>query len=236
MLALGGSNAANTADVPHRSGADARVLNLFQGRCYIANSPLLGSSGRWGDSWTRLGNLLLEQHQVDRVILIPAGVEQSRVADWKPDGRLNPLLADLLGQTRPRYAITQVLWQQGEADFLAGTDPAQYRADFLEMKETLSRGGVRAPILVAVATGCGHLATWRPDNPLAQAQRRLVASSQGILTGVDADRMLDEHDRFHQCEFAALGQEKLAAAWASALTQPGVIAPAGREREPPVKP
>ena len=59
LLILGQSNAANYGGQRHRSNYGARVVNAFDKRCFIAASPLLGSTNTRGEYWTLLGNKLI---------------------------------------------------------------------------------------------------------------------------------------------------------------------------------
>ena len=52
ILIAGQSNAANSGAQRHSTRYPDRVLNFMGGRCYVAASPLLGSTGFAGESWT----------------------------------------------------------------------------------------------------------------------------------------------------------------------------------------
>src|SRR6187402_2032485 len=45
LLVLGQSNAANYAGQRYRSNFGTRIVNFFDGQCFVAASPLLGSTG-----------------------------------------------------------------------------------------------------------------------------------------------------------------------------------------------
>ena len=55
ILIAGQSNAANSAAQRHNTRYPDRVLNFARGRCYLAASPLLGSTGFAGEYWTSDG-------------------------------------------------------------------------------------------------------------------------------------------------------------------------------------
>src|SRR5215813_1812217 len=71
ILILGQSNAGNHGGQKTKSEYGSRILNFFDGRCYVAASPLLGSTGIWGEHWTETANLLLRSHRFETVVLIP---------------------------------------------------------------------------------------------------------------------------------------------------------------------
>jgi hypothetical protein len=59
LLIAGQSNAANNAAQRHETRHPDRVLNFISGRCYVAASPLLGSTGYAGEPWTLMADELV---------------------------------------------------------------------------------------------------------------------------------------------------------------------------------
>jgi hypothetical protein len=176
LLILGQSNAANYHGQRHSSEHGEQVVNFFDGRCYIAESPLLGTSGSQGESWTLLGNELVAAGVARRVVLVPAAIASSSVSRWQEGGDLNAMLGEVLGHLSPRYRVTHVLWHQGEADYIDGTEGSDYRRMFLSLVASLRARGVAAPVFASVATRCGIRPDWTEANPLAEAQRSLPGS------------------------------------------------------------
>ncbi len=120
LLIFGQSNSANYGGQRFQA-IDDHVINYFAGKCYRASSPLLGAENKLGETWTLLGNKLIDQGRFKRVVLIPAGIGGTSVSEWAAGGRLNSMLADVLDNAQQRYRITHVLWHQGERDFVIGT-------------------------------------------------------------------------------------------------------------------
>lgn len=58
IMTYGQSMAANA--VPTRYTPRNNVYNFFNGGCYIASDPLLGTSAEWGSIWSRLGDKILD--------------------------------------------------------------------------------------------------------------------------------------------------------------------------------
>src|SRR5262245_44217932 len=56
ILILGQSNAGNHGGQKTNSEYGSRIVNFFEGQCYVAASPLLGSTGTWGEFWTETAN------------------------------------------------------------------------------------------------------------------------------------------------------------------------------------
>src|SRR5258708_30916570 len=67
-LVFGQSHAANV--VRERFVGDVRVFNYFEGHCYGAADPLLGTDHGGGNVWTLVGNELVQQRQFDAVVLV----------------------------------------------------------------------------------------------------------------------------------------------------------------------
>ncbi|SHE69362.1 hypothetical protein SAMN02745157_0728 [Kaistia soli DSM 19436] len=223
LLVLGQSNASNHAGQRYRSGDGDRVVNFFGGKCYVAASPLLGSTGSAGEYWTLLGNLLVASGKFDSVVLAPLAVTGSVVQRWAKGGDLNTLLIDTAGQVRRAgYQVTDVLWVQGEADYVKGTGSDAYRDRFLSMVDTLRQQGVDAPVYISTATKClepsnGGFKVHDPDNAIVRAQEALHKAGNGIRAGIDTDILLDEVDRYDDCHFGGSGNEKAAQAWTELL-------------------
>ena len=211
LLLIGQSNTANLAEKKHASAYGARVLNFFDGKCYVARSPLLGTSGASGESWTLLGNKLLAAGVFRNVVLIPAGINGSPVIRWQKGGDLNAMLMDVLAGARPRYRVTHVLWHQGEVDFIIKTSEDDYKRMFGSLLASLREQGVDAPVFISVATRCAP--DWIADNPISRVQKTLPSRQLKLFAGVNTDQLVDVADRHDTCHFGASGQEKFARAW-----------------------
>lgn len=221
LLIIGQSNAANFATQAYQSRHGASVLNLFAGRCYLASSPLLGADGPWGEYWTELGNRLVESGRYDKVILVSSAIGGSSITQWRMDkpgsgnGRLGAMLMDVVRDTRQRYAITHVLWHQGEAD----TDmPVEdYRQGFLSLASRLRDLGVTAPVHVSVTSASGG--SGEGDSPVVRALKSLPGSAPGLIAGVNTDELVRPEERNSTGHFGPRAQEKVIAAWL------GILAP-----------
>jgi len=223
LLILGQSNAANDGGQRHRSNYGARVVNAFDKRCFVAASPLLGSTDTKGEYWTLLANNLIASGQYDSVILAPLAYSGSEVARWAAGGDINPVLVDTMKQLQDsNYRITSVLWVQGEADLVLGTTAEAYQQRFMSMVDTLRQHGVEAPVYISTASKClepsnGGFKEHIPDNAIVRAQLALSKSGHGIREGVNSDMLLDGDDRYDDCHFGGTGAEKVSRAWLNLL-------------------
>jgi len=224
LLVVGQSNAANHHGQRFSSRHSGRLINFFNGHCFVAASPLLGSTGSQGEYWTELGNLLLETGEFDLVVLAPAAVTGSAVADWAVGGSHHIALIETIDQLRKAgYTPSQLLWHQGERDYVDGTSEAAYRASFLSLVQSIRTSGVDAPVFVSVASKCleasnGGSRTHQVNNPVTRAQKALPDQSLNIFPGIDTDLLLNDHDRYDDCHIGWSGQLKIAQAWTKLLT------------------
>jgi hypothetical protein len=189
------------------------VVSYFDGKCYVAGSPLLGASGDKGEFLTLLADRLIKDDVYRNVIIVASGIGGSPIALWQRNGPLNDMLLRTLERLPAAYKVTQVLWQQGESDFRLATPPADYVASFRSLVEVLAERGVDAPLYIAVSTKCGP---WTADNPIAAAQRSLIDNKR-VFLGVDTDSLLVREDRYDDGHFSESGQRKTAAAYAEAI-------------------
>ena len=224
LLILGQSNAANDGGQRHRSNYGNHVVNAFGRRCFIAASPLLGSTDTKGEYWTLLANQLIASGQYDSVILAPLAYSGSEVARWAAGGDINPVLVDTVKQLQDSgYRITNVLWVQGEKDLVLGTTMEAYQQRFLSMVDTLRQHGVEAPVYISIASKClepsnGGFKEHIPDNAIVRAQMALSKSGHGIREGANTDALLDGDDRYDDCHIGGTGAEKVSRAWLNLLS------------------
>jgi hypothetical protein len=217
LLLIGQSNSGNHAGQRYESTHGDKVINYFDGKCFIAASPLLGASGANGESWTLLGNKLISSGFADRVVLVSAGIHSSLIRRWAEGGDLNGMLLAVMDEAKSRYRITHVLWHQGESDFSNKTPQGDYVNMFISLVDSLRQNGLSAPIFPSVATKCGIVPAWTLENPIAVAQQSLHGKERQIFQGVNTDLILDSKDRYDDCHFSGTGQDKFANAWVEVL-------------------
>lgn len=224
LFVFGQSNSANHLGQRYRA-IDDRVLNFFNGKCYLAESPLLGASGEMGEVWTLLGNKLVETGQFQRVIIVSSGIGGTPISRWAIGGDLNRMLIDVISDLSGHYNITHVLWHQGEADFQNGTNKKDYEAGFRSIVATLDALKVRAPIYVSKASyipvdrmppRLANLHKWQMDNQITEAQQE-IPDGKTIFAGVNTDAEVAPLDRFDGQHLSGSGQEITATRWVEIL-------------------
>lgn len=223
LLVLGQSNASNHAGQRYSSEHGEQVVNFFDKRCFIAASPLLGATDTRGEYWTLLGNLLIASGKFDNVVIAPLAFSGSEVARWMRGGDINGLLVETARQLQDvGYRVTDVLWTQGEIDYVKGTSAESYRERFLSMVDTLRQQGIAAPVYVSITSKCLEPSNEgfkvdAPDNAIVRAQLALPKNGNGIKQGVNIDALLDDVDRYDDCHIGATGEEKVSRIWANLL-------------------
>lgn len=185
ILIAGQSNAGNHAGQKFKSNA----VNFFGGKCYRAESPLLGSSGTGGDAFTLLASKL-----PGTVVLIPAAVGATHIETWAyGDGKV--ILDRVIAQVP--WKITHTIWHQGESD--RDTDPEDYAKSLATVMQRLP-----GKVISAVATVCNGA----PVERIAAVQRKYAT--------IDTDALVTDMDRIG-CHFSYTGQVKFAEALAEVI-------------------
>ena len=113
-----------------------------------------------------------------------------------------------------RYTPTQIIWDMGEDDYLRGTSAASFSENYRAIIADMRLAGVQAPVYLTVATKClpdDH--PWSPENPIAQAERKLPETIAGLRLGVDRDAVIKMLDRRDDCHLGSTGAAKMAHSW-----------------------
>jgi Carbohydrate esterase, sialic acid-specific acetylesterase len=217
ILAIGQSNIGNHAEKRAATRYPEAVVNLFDGKCFQAASPLLGATGNEGEFLTLLGDRLVVDGLYRNVVIVASAIGATSIARWQRGGDLNGLLLSVLAGMPAVYQVTQVLWVQGEHDFARKRPSEDYTRSFRSLLDTLTEAGVTAPVFLAIASKCD--VGWTPDNPTANAQRALI-DGRRVFLGVDGDALFgDEDRRSDKCHFGTGAQLKAADAFARAIAQ-----------------
>ena len=112
-------------------------MNYFDGKCYVASSPLLGTTSIGGEPWTLLGTKLIAAGIADRVILVPSAMSGSSIVQWQDGAELNLMLRSVLSDVSVHYKITQILWLQGENDYGTSMTRDQYAEKFMSLVKSI---------------------------------------------------------------------------------------------------
>lgn len=218
LLVLGQSNAGNHGvNNPAEAGPGAPKARVFVGSgCQLTADPLPGGTGGHGSIWSRLPSHLHSLGLDRPVVVALLAVDATRIKEWSAtSGPLVARLDALLGQLKlAQLQPDLVLWQQGEADALAGTPEAAYAEGLERLRAHLRAAGLSAPVLAARSTMCqgGNGAAVR------SAISQVVARHADMRLGPDTDALQGPH-RHRDCHFSSLGLDAAARMWALAIDQ-----------------
>lgn len=195
LFAFGQSNSANQLQNRYTPN-NPKVLNYFQGKCYIAMDPLLGATDNLGSLWTEVGNRLT---QFDNVVIIPRGIGGTSIQQWVDNDWMN---------VPSPYQVTHFLWIQGESD--NGGDADKYANNLRQIIYRTKSYSPTAAFYVAIETICLKAA----DNNIEQAQRSVIAP--GVLQGANLD-LYGIADRYDGCHLGSEAQAKAIDQWVTIL-------------------
>lgn len=191
-------------------------MNYHNDECFVASSPLLGSTGENGEFITLLADYLIESGTYDSVIIISTGFDGSHISRWEEGGDLNEILLSTISQIK-NYNINIFIWHQGESDFRLSTSSKIYAKSFKSLIKSIEQHGVNSKIFISIATKCGFNPNWKANNSTALGQKLLIDNTK-IFLGANTDHLISESDRqSDNCHLSASGQELAARAFADAI-------------------
>jgi len=224
---FGQSNSTNIVD----KKADVRIPNnLLQfdwrtGRCYRYKEPLLGTTGRGGNTITYAAvelALITEKP----IIIIPYGVGGSSVIDWAY-GYLSHHHQNVMRMARAHQLMPTVfLWHQGERDsrvidgemyleslpyFTApdartlGLDQDSYSEALISLVSESREMFPDAYFGLALVSGCGG----RKHEPIRAAQAEAAKKIEKVFISADSDNIAGTGMRYDPCHFSSHGAKRL---------------------------
>ena len=213
LLALGQSNAGNSGAV----GAPPLdpVTLLVDDRCILANDPLPGATGDGASIWRRLPDSLTRLGVARPVVLSVLAVDATSIDDWtRSSSALRRKLESQVAAMRALgLAPDLVLWQQGEADALAGTGAQAYAHSLGELQSALVEAGANAPVLLAYSTTCRSPV----DTAIRSAIETTTADNPHFRLGPDTDVLQGARYRRDDCHFSVEGLNAAAKMWAERI-------------------
>lgn len=215
ILVMGQSLSANQSSEKFSTKYPQSAINYFNGKCYAANSPLLGATGENGEFITPLADLLIASKKYKTVIIVSSGIGGTVINRWRAKGDLNMMVSKTLDQLSNTYKITHIIWQQGESDYLESTTTSAYIDSFYSLSNTLIQKNIQVPVFISISSKCGP--NWISNNPISTAQNLLI-DNRKIFLGVNSDKLLDSEDRTpDECHLMGSGQLKIAKSYSEAI-------------------
>ncbi len=218
LLIAGQSNAANSAAQRHETRHPDRVLNFMGGRCYVAASPLLGSTGFAGESLDLDGG---RAHRRSRLRPRDPRARRSRRLHCRAMGeRRGAQHVDDPPRPGSRHALS------GDARSLAPGRirlRAQDRSRPIQGKSSCRSRTRCAPMRSTRRFSCRRRPDACPDGPNPTPSRRpntsLPRAGLASRPGSTPTSSCRLQDRYDDCHMADSGEVKTARAWAALLAQ-----------------
>jgi len=210
-------------------------FNRFDGKCYIARNPLLGTPGEGENVAVRLGDDLIDRNIYKNVLIAPVAIGGTYLEEWRARGGkyFEVLLSALAGLRDAQLEPTAILWHQGEYNAFAFTTNGaedgtilnltssmkeagrlSYLRNYLEIIAGLRAADVTAPIFVATATLCGTV----PDEIIRSAQTSVPNPALEVHPGPDTDQ-IGLSLRSDRCHMSHAGTNQHAMMWADRLAE-----------------
>ena len=205
IFIAGQSNAANHAKNAAET-TSPHVLQYFNGRCYIARSPILGATGIMNNAFHAV--MVDYQKRIGGTVVYSVfGVAGQPISRFSAGGIYNESLQRAYSSLNRTYPIKYFLWQQGENDASARLTAEQYIGSWTAM---ISSVNIQTPLL-ARSTICFDLSPY--DTAVGRAQDSLRAG----LGGPNTDYEISFSDRYDRCHFGSSGVAKLSQQWGAYL-------------------
>lgn len=198
------------------------IYMFFDGYCYEATGPLLGSTGFGEDFdlasaiWLPLADRLIDEGYYDNIILTASGVGGSSIEEWQVGGTMYSFYIDQQYKLKEAgYTTTAILFQQGESDTTYNTGYDVYRENLTNLVSSIRADGIDAPFFVAQSTYC--LGYNENSVPIRMAQADTAEETQDIYLGADTDWIRGVY-RSDDCHFNHDGAIIAADLWFDAVT------------------
>jgi len=221
IVTAGQSTADNAGNIPYKPHNNVFNLNPFNGKCYRAEDPLLGTTASGGSTWSRLGDRLTASGAFENVLFVPIAVGGSSVKDWigwdgTYHGRHNRRFTLALDSIKKAgLKLTHILWQQGETDAVKRMKKENYIKYFGKIVDSLRSKGVSAPIFIARASYCQY----RSNKMIRDAQFEIPTKFGNVFHGPDSDQFSNAIMRYDGCHMSGAGQDALADSWRDVLIE-----------------
>ena len=208
LFAFGQSNSANNAAYKFKKTELNGVVNYFNGKCYVAKSPLLGATGSGGEWISLTARKLIENRTYDNVVVVSSGIGGTPIDRWGSGNDLNEMVLNVLADLTKNYKVTDIIWHQGESD-RKFTGTKVYEHYFRTLVDNIRGLQINAPIFISIASVCGASEGWNYPNKITEAQT-LLAKENGIELGINTDELIPISLRYDMCHFGKQAQEKAA--------------------------
>ena len=204
IVAFGQSNSANYAQHLFEPKDLQNVFNYFDGKCYNAQSPLLGADGAKGEWMSLTASNLIKNGVYEKIIIVSSGIGDTSIKLWSKGNYLNKMFIEVISNLSKEYTISDFIFHQGEAD--KKTHGYVYEYYFKTLIESIRNIEINAPIFISIATNCGAKRKWKYPNEISETQLNLT-KLDGVELGINTDEKIPFNLRYDKCHFGKLAQK-----------------------------
>jgi len=201
VIGFGQSNSANHAG--HRfTSLTSNIVNFFNGKCYQAVDPMLGSTGRSGSLWVPLAEQLSSKN--NSVVLATFGVDGTKVEQWLNEEYLLPFYSKNIASLQRVYPDPDIaVWIQGESDI--DTEISQFRTNLKAWLNIIRNDLPDTDLYVTGTSYCGG----KSSASITSAQRQ-ISEEVGAKFVRSTDDLTNVNYRYDDCHFSEQGVRALA--------------------------
>ena len=208
IAGFGQSNSANRGG--HRfENTNAKVLNFYNGKCYIANDPMLGTSGGFGSLWIPFAKAL---NTNKTILLVTFGVNSSKVKNWlAEDGLWSHYKTNMASLTEVGLAPQYFVWMQGESD--TETELNEFNQDLNQFFRQIKLDFPESRIALSGTTYCNG------EAPTIVEEQQKVANDNGYIWLGVTDKYKKARYRYDGCHLSEQGMRSIAKMFAAKINE-----------------
>lgn len=216
VLILGDQSASNCHE--HKYGAMPGVFQIgADGAERPAADPLEWSDCKGGSIWMPLAARLKQQPGVNRVVLMPIGVQNGKAEDWSKGVAAKRLKMALEVANARGVKFDYALWQQGRPDEKTGTG---FYLSYLRtvLKKTTLNARMNKWLIAQSGTCLGIRLV-----QINGVQRQVGLQAMFNRFPGATDTGLSHQEQLADCTFSGLGQERMAQRWYNAILRSNIL-------------
>lgn len=197
----GQSNAANYAK--NEEEVSDKVFYYFDGKCYLAKSPILGGTVGSDDYFYNPFQQVAIDYSKrtgENVIISVFAVGGSSIQKFSKSGIFHESLVAQYREFDSRFSVKYFLWQQGETDAIGKMSREEYQTHWNSIVESLQ---IQSKFIMARSTHCSNLTDY--VNPIGIFQEQFY--------GPNTDTLATLEYRYDNCHFDVAGVKRLSLLW-----------------------
>ena len=222
FIVYGQSNTANSGQLGYKN--TEKVHMFLNGKSYKYQEPSLGTTGRDGNVWGRLGDKLIKKNsEIDNVYFALAGWGGKSIQELNYSPYIDLYVSHIKNVLKSFGKIDGILFQQGEANNpsdkrwnnapISGDEKYIY---FLRLLFEKTKKLTDAPIWIAKTSFCGHKK--QINYNLVNQQNKFINNNKNIFHGPNTDEISDEKYRLpDKCHFSYFGLDIYSEMWLSSI-------------------